>query len=218
MTAAQLERRLSRVTGRKLSVTLTNNRQRVLTYHPPGLLRISRIFLTADEEVLAALAAFIRGSRRAKHVLQAFTDRRIENLARRRARRGGIPVQPHGERYDLQSIFDRLNYRYFAGSVDAYITWGRRRALPGKRSVQLGTYSAPERLIRINPVLDQPRVPRHVVEKVVFHEMLHHVLTPRERQVRRCLHTKEFLEAEKHYSQYDAAEQWLQRNMKVVLA
>lgn len=217
MTAAQLEKKLSRVTGRSLSVTLTNNRQRVLTYQSPGILRLSRIFLMADEEVIAALAAFIKGNQRAKRVLQAFADRETARQARRRARRG-LQVAPQGAKYDLQEIFDRLNYRYFAGSVNAYITWGRRRAVPGKRTVQLGTYSDAERLIRINPVLDQPRIPRHVVEKVVFHEMLHHVVTPSDNGARRCLHTKEFNEFEKRFPKYNQAERWLQRNLNVVLA
>jgi predicted SprT family Zn-dependent metalloprotease len=111
-----------------------------------------------------------------------------------------------------------LNYRYFAGSVNAYITWGRRRATPGKQTVALGTYSEAERLIRINPVLDQPEVPRHVIEKVVFHEMLHHVLTPRNSGRRRCLHGKEFMEFEHRFPRYDEAEQWLEHNIKLVLA
>ena len=90
--------------------------------------------------------------------------------------------------------------------------------MPGKRTVQLGVYSEAERLIRINPVLDQPHVPRPVVEKVVFHEMLHHVLPARTSGNRRCLHTKEFLECERNYRHYDEAERWLERNMRVVLA
>lgn len=220
MTVRQLEQKLSRTTGRRIRVVLTNNRHRVLSYHPerdqPATLRLSRMFLGANTEVLRALAAFIKGSQRAKRVLQAYVDRQTERLARRRARQG-IPVHTRGQYFDLQQIFDQLNFRYFAGGVDAYITWGRRRQVPGKQSVQLGTYSEAERLIRINPVLDQARVPRHVVEKVVFHEMLHHVLTPRRSARRRCLHTKEFLESEQRYARYAEAERWLKRNMRVVL-
>lgn len=220
MTSVQLERRLAKKTGRTLKLVLTNNRHRVLTYRPdrsaPDELRVSRIFLAADDEILEALAAFIKGSRRARHVLQRFADLATERQARRRARRG-LDVQTAGEVYDLQAIFDKLNVRYFGGGVDAYITWGRRRSLPGKRTVQLGTYSESERLIRINPVLDQRQVPRHVVEKVVYHEMLHHVLTPKKTTGRRCLHGKEFNEHESKFPRFDEAEQWLNRNLRVVL-
>ena len=221
MTRAQLQTRLARRTGRKFVITLTNNRHRVLTYRPsrrgPGVLRLSRIFLSADAVVLSALADFIAGSRRAKRILQIFVDHETDRLNRRRARLG-VPVQTDGACYDLQAIFDRLNYRYFGGGVDAYITWGRRHALPGKRTVQLGTYSESERLIRINPVLDQAVVPSHVIEKVIFHEMLHHVLQPAASQTRRCLHGKEFNEKERRFAHYDRAERWLQQNLRVVLA
>lgn len=220
MTTAQLQRKLSRMTGRRLTIMLTNNRQRVLTYRPsrtgPSLLRLSRIFLSAKEPVIAALADFIGGSRRAKRVLQTFVDRETDRLNRRRAR-FGVPVHTEGTHYDLQQIFDRLNYRYFAGGVDVYITWGRRHVLPGKRTVQLGTYCESERLIRINPVLDQAAVPKHVVEKVIYHEMLHHVLPPAKAALRRCLHGREFHELEQRYPRYEQAERWLQRNLRVVL-
>jgi hypothetical protein len=221
MTQAELEQRLSRKTGRTLHIVLTNNRRHALTYRArsrePDILRLSRFFLRADPAILKALAGFITGHAWAKPVLQAYINRESERLGRQRARRG-MPVRTMGNRFDLQAILDDLNRSYFSDSVDVRITWGRHRQVKGKKSVQLGIYAAHERLIRIHPVLDEPGIPLHVIEKVVFHEMLHHVMGGTvSAEGRRCLHSDEFRSLERCFTQYDRAERWLRNNLRKVL-
>ncbi len=222
MTVTDLERRLSRRTGRRIRIVLTNNRHHVLTYrrhrNVPDELRLSRFFLRADDEILRALAAFLLGSRAAHLILQRYVDRENERVLRRRAARG-LAVQTQGETHDLERIFKDLNRRYFGRAVRAHISWGPRRSTRGRKSIQLGVYDRAQRLIRIHPVLDQPHVPRHVVEKVVFHEMLHHVLDRRTATgERRCLHGPEFLELERTYEHFTLAERWLTRNLARMVA
>ncbi|MBC7171656.1 MAG: hypothetical protein H5U40_04480, partial [Polyangiaceae bacterium] len=104
---------------------------------------------------------------------------------------------------------DSIAARHFGGTVDALITWGRRGRRRGKkRSIQLGTYLADERLIRIHPVLDQAWIPRFYVETVVFHELLHHDMPCVVKNGRRCFHTKEFRDRERAFPHFALAEQW----------
>jgi predicted metal-dependent hydrolase len=63
-------------------------------------------------------------------------------------------------------------------------------------------------MIRINPVLDIERVPPYFVEFIVYHEMLHAFLGVKNKNGRRSVHSKEFRELEKRFSDYEKAMAW----------
>ena len=89
---------------------------------------------------------------------------------------------------------------------------GRRR-----KSIQLGTYSADERLMRIHPMLDQEWVPDFYVESVIFHELLHHELGAEEKDGRRCFHTPEFRRRERAFECFARAQVWEKENLSRLL-
>jgi hypothetical protein len=119
------------------------------------------------------------------------------------------PLVTQGEHHDLLGIFETLNDKYFGGTVDALLTWGRpgRRA-EQRRTIKLGSYSAVERLIRVHPALDRPWVPRYFVSYVVYHEMLHHVIPAPVEGGRRVLHPRAFVERESLFRDYERALAW----------
>ena len=143
------------------------------------------MFLAAPEEVVTALAEFVRSAdARSSAVLDRFIERNkafIRRVSPAQLRRR-LRIEPVGRHHDLSAIFAALNRRYFAGRIAATITFGPApRSRRPRKSIKMGSYSADSRVIRIHPALDQPKVPRYFVEWIVFHEMLHHVYRARRR-------------------------------------
>jgi hypothetical protein len=138
--------------------------------------RLHCMFADADPVIARALARYVADNDRdASRVLGDFIDANADAVRGRR--RPAAPVLiTTGDHHDLRAIFDELNDRYFAGAIDAAITWGQRTGAPRRRaSIKMGSYSVEERLIRIHRALDRAFVPRFFVEWIVFHEMLHQV-------------------------------------------
>jgi hypothetical protein len=112
---------------------------------------------------------------------------------------------PQGDCYDLHSIFDRLNQAYFHGLMaQPLLGWSRR---PSR--VLLGHYDPSHNAIILSRLLDRPAVPTLVIEYILFHEMLHLRFPVEHRGARRCVHTREFKEAEKQFPQLREAKQLL---------
>ena len=133
-----------------------------------------------------------------------------------------LPMQRHlnlqdgGKYFDLRAIFDRLNARYFRNRLRGYtVVWGRRRKQRPKEYFIFGTIQEEDRVIRINPWLDQPFVPRWFIEYIMYHEMLHSVV-PDEigPDGRRRVHTEEFYRREKQYPGYRRARRWEEENLE----
>ena len=133
-----------------------------------------------------------------------------------------LPIQRHlnlqheGKYFDLRAIFEKLNARYFRGRLRGYkVVWGRRRKHRPKEYFIFGTIQEEDRVIRINPWLDQPFVPRWFIQYVMYHEMLHSVV-PDEvgADGRRRVHTDEFYRREKQYPGYHRARRWEEENLE----
>jgi hypothetical protein len=74
-----------------------------------------------------------------------------------------------GRHYHLDELFEDLNRRFFHGLMGRpQLTWSRDHARN-----RLGHYDPAHNAIVISRVFDHPRVPRFVVEYIMFHEMLH---------------------------------------------
>jgi predicted metal-dependent hydrolase len=230
----ELQRALNRLTGGRLAaLTLTANRRTILSGQAGRAgdrgqlaVRVHRCFVGAPPEVLEAVAAFLeskKGSDRAREALRVirrhFAAEGGDGTAR--ARRA---LRTEGVAVDLRAVADDLNQRYFDGRLSVHITWGRGTGTthPCRRrtrsaSLQLGSYSYEDNLIRLHRVLDQPRVPRHVIESVVYHELLHADLPPVERNGRRFFHTPEFHRRERLYRHLDKANRWIQEHLPELL-
>jgi hypothetical protein len=112
---------------------------------------------------------------------------------------------PQGECYHLEQIFDELNQAHFHGLMaQPLLGWSRR---PSR--VMLGHYDPSHNAIVLSRLLDRAAVPRLAVEYVLFHEMLHLRFPVEHRGARRCVHTREFKEAEKLFPSLKEAKQVL---------
>ena len=126
-----------------------------------------------------------------------------------------LNLRHEGRYFDLQKIFDRLNRRHFRGRLRDYdVRWGRRRRHRPKDHFIFGTIQEEDRVIRINPLLDQPFVPLSFLKYVLYHEMLHSVV-PDEKlgNGRRRVHTEQFNRREQRFPGYRQARRWEEENL-----
>jgi hypothetical protein len=126
-----------------------------------------------------------------------------------------LNLRHEGRYFDLRAMFDELNERHFGGRLRGYkVMWGRQRKHRPKEYFVFGTIQEEDRVIRINPALDQPFVPRWFLRYVVYHEMLHSVV-PDETLAggRRRVHTEQFNRREREFPGYYRARRWEEVNL-----
>lgn len=207
-----LERRLCVAANLPVMLSITDNRHSMIRHARVGgalRVRLHHMFLGAPPAVQEALVSYlVDADRQASVVVGQFINGNLHRIKPRR--RASLQLTTRGKHHDLMAIFNALNETYFAGSVDAVITWGRagRRAGGPRKSIKLGSYNALERMIAIHPVLDRPWVPRYFVTFVVFHEMIHHVVPASRGHGRSNLHPPEFRDRERGFRFYDRALAW----------
>jgi hypothetical protein len=179
--------------------------------------RISDVLKEAPPLVLEALAEILlaqvfrrRASREARECYLAYVFKpavrhRIDEARRERGTKRLLP--PRGRCFDLHEIFTTLNQMFFRGELPAArIGWSRQRS---RR--MLGNYDAAHQTITITRWFDAPKVPRDLVEYVVFHEMLHMKIPTERNGHRRVVHSPEFRKAEKQFPKYETALRQLKR-------
>jgi hypothetical protein len=134
-------------------------------------------------------------------------DMRDRIQAVRQERGHKLVSSSRGEVYDLDEVFDQMNFRYFFGLMPRpAIGWSLRVS----RGV-LGHYDASHHTIVLSKRLDSPDVPRLAVEYVMYHEMLHIKHPTEHRSGRRCVHTQEFKASEKQFEGLKEAKEALKR-------
>nr|WP_225412112.1 hypothetical protein [Stigmatella hybrida] len=220
-----LERRLRTRLRAKVAIEIHDNTHTMLTFQRQRALwrlRLHHMFLAAPDDVLQALAEFVReGDAEASLRLDRFIERNKAYIRRvsPAQMRKRLRLDPVGRHHDLGRIFERLNERYFESRISAAITYGPAPRVKGPRkSIKMGSYSADSKVIRIHPALDQPVVPRYFVEWIVFHEMLHNVYRARRGEDgRRCVHPPEFMEHERRFHDFKRAQAWELENLDLLL-
>jgi hypothetical protein len=216
-----LAARLSSLLREPVEVELTDNAWTMVSYRRvSGRLhfRLHHMFARAHEPVMRALAGFTGRNRRVHG--RAIDDyvRQHRDLIKTAVPRAEPPLATRGRVYDLLDVYGALNARYFDDSVQARIGWGRRAPGGRRRSIKMGVYFHDHRIIRIHPALDDERVPRHFVDMVVFHEMLHQVFPPStDGEGRRIVHGPEFRAAERRYPGYERARAWEKAHLHLLL-
>lgn len=131
---------------------------------------------------------------------------RASDIARKRRGRKMIS-SAHGETYDLEKMFTKLNRRYFDSSLaKPTITWSQRKT----RSI-LGHHDRVYETITISKSLDSSQVPEWFVEFILYHEMLHIKHTARMINGRRYYHTAAFRSDERRFAKYEQAQRWLEQ-------
>ena len=174
---------------------------------------VRRAPLTVLEATAAILLARLYRRRAPAVLLEAYrsyasaqgTRRRLERVRRERGRR--MTGRAQGQAHDLERMFGALNRRYFDGALHRpRLGWSRQAW-----RAQLGCFDPALDHIVMNVRLDRASVPKHVVENVLYHEMLH-VKHPV--RVARCgleAHSQKFRKEEQKFHAYRSARRFLDR-------
>jgi hypothetical protein len=138
---------------------------------------------------------------------QEIRDKATEN---KKTRGRKIISSAQGNFYDLNEIFDDLNETYFKNSLPKpVLTWSSRKTFR-----ILGHHDSAHETVVVSQSLDDKKVPKYVVEFVVFHEMLHIFHPTQHINGRRYNHTPTFRRNEKKFVYFEEAESWIERNVK----
>jgi hypothetical protein len=202
-TAEGLRRRLERLAGRPVELIVTRNAVSLASVRfSAGAVRVRlhEAFLAAPAPTLAAIGEYLRSrSRTAWRALSAYADTVATEPGPARLPR----LTTRGRVFDLAAIRNEINRRYFGGRLTCRIGWGRRPArrprFARSRTIRYGCYVKAHNLVRINPILDDPRVPPEFVAYIVFHEMLHAVAPSEGPGGRRRHHHATFRDLERRY-------------------
>ncbi|MDR0869086.1 MAG: hypothetical protein LBP75_11565 [Planctomycetota bacterium] len=201
-TTFTLQNRLRELTKKPVVLVLTDNASTMLS-KKNGVLRAHKMFLTAPEPVLAALADFFLTGR-CPAAAREFINANTRQISRATPRRRALITQ--GKTYDLTAIATAINRDYLQGRSAAPLTWGREILRRRARRTLLGYYDPKKNIITISRRLDCAAVPRYFVEYVVFHEMLHEILGIGERpDGKRDIHSHTFRTLEQTFPLYGEA-------------
>ena len=180
-------------------------------------IRLSDLLEGAPEPVLHAIAHILLAKLYRRPVDRAQSARYRRYLASHditakarliRQMRGRKHIHSaRGHYFDLDQLFEDLNHRFFHGLMGRpQLTWSRDHARN-----RLGHYDPAHNAIVISRVFDHPRVPRCVVEYIMFHEMLHLKHPVKLRGSRRCVHSSEFMAEERVFPELALAQNFLKR-------
>jgi hypothetical protein len=204
-----LEDYIRKITSKPIHLTLTSNTVSMLSIREKEstiFIRLHRMFLNADLDVLEEIGAFINRRKRPTQKIKEFIHRNKACIKERKLR--ALYSKPRGQYYNLYDMFEALNKAYFSNSVLSAITWGNKCPRRAVRKRRLGSYQRDRDIIRINPVLDSKKVPRYFVEFIVYHEMLHAALAVEYGNARQRVHSLEFKRRERLFKNYALALQW----------
>ena len=187
--------------------------------HRDGVLvfRVSDYMRHSPEDVLESLAWYLICRARSvacpeamaeqyiRHVRSGsfWSDRRDLYMSRAR----NLAFRPKGNERDLEAVFDYVNACYFDGAVERpALAW-----VSESPRTRVGYFHAPLGILAVNRALDSARVPRYVLEFVVYHELLHGVLDVDDGLARRVRHSSEFRRREQAFARYEEAQTWLSK-------
>jgi predicted metal-dependent hydrolase len=182
--------------------------------------RISDIFKDAPPEVHDALAKILvskilkrKVPLAANEIYNEYASKqeiRAQAFENKRQKGRKIITSAKGEIYDLEEIFRQMNDLYFDNQIKKpTLTWSARTTFR-----RLGHHDAAHDTIVISKSLDDKKVPRYVVEFVVFHEMLHIFHPMKLQNGRRYHHTPAFRRDEKKFAFYEKSENWIENNSR----
>lgn len=180
-------------------------------------IRLADVLEGVPAQILEALANILISKLVRRPVPKIYAERYRRFLNRKEMRRSLQLIKqvrgrkfvsgPRGDHYNLDEIFEDLNARYFHGLMARpLLGWSRK---PSR--VMLGHYDPSHNAIILSKLLDRALVPHFVLEYVLFHEMLHLRFPVEHYGARRCVHTREFKEAEKQFARRKEAQEILKQ-------
>ena len=210
---AQLQQELTHRSGRQVQLFLTKNRKRMVSARNRGgvvEVRLQRIFLDSDPDVLDEIASLLSGGKTERKALRRFIDEQFrgDGEVAARPRELGADRVSH-EHHDIEAYARHLNATYLGGRSTAKVVWGRRSTRRSRRSIRFACYDPERNLVIMNRKLDTDRIPGYFVEYILFHEMLHEVLGIGERKDgRRDIHGSLFKLMESTFPDYEKAQRF----------
>ena len=163
--------------------------------------------------ILVAKLLRRRVSKKSDEIYSKYIDSvemRERSNDRKRSHGRKIVTTHKGEVYDLDEIFDNLNFWYFGGQLPTpVLTWSTKKTYR-----ILAHHDATHETIVVSRSLDARDVPRWVVEYIVFHEMLHIKHPTVHHNGRRYNHTPAFRKDERKFPHFQAAEDWIERSIR----
>jgi hypothetical protein len=172
-------------------------------------LKINEGFINASEEVLQALVQctlFGKNKENTK-LIRAFASSEeyssvlldLDLIAE------VIAENPQVNFYNLNDLFDKLNYEYFAANlVKPRLTWSKIKTYR-----KFGHYEPARDRVVISTTLDSGNIPKFVTEFVLYHELLHKHHGTKWVNGKRMVHTTEFRTDERRFKLYAEADGWL---------
>ncbi|RJP21618.1 MAG: M48 family peptidase [Candidatus Omnitrophota bacterium] len=185
--------------------------------HGNTILRISDILADAPDAVLDALIHILLA--RASHkkplmeyltlyrdyISQPEVEARHAALRSKRTRKKIMGTK--GKYHDLDDSFQRVNTGYFRGAFPKpMLSWS-----PGSSRRLLGYHDSHLNLVVISRWLDRKTVPLYVLDYIMYHELLHIIISSEYKNGKRIVHTKEFKRREMEFEEYANAIRWLRR-------
>ncbi len=133
---------------------------------------------------------------------------RLNEVRQKRGKK--LLAPPGGNHFDLDSMFEAINSRYFGSTmVKPKLGWSMQES----RTI-LGHYDASHHAIAISRRLDRAEIPAHVVEYVLYHEMLHIKHPIEHKGSSRKIHTRAFQQEEKLFVKYLEAKAYLKKGLR----
>src|SRR5436305_3787862 len=115
-------------------------------------------------------------------------------------------VQTH---HHLESLAAEVHRTYFFKYPPLPVRWGQQITRKRRRSIRLGSYNHATAEIRIHPLLRAANVPAYVIESVIHHEYLHHILGPHR--------NRRFHANERKFRYYRESQEWIRRHLFLLL-
>ena len=179
--------------------------------------KLSDILEGAPAPVTESLARILLGKLHGKPAAQAYVHRYRLYLNRKDIRRQIQLIRqargrkhitgPAGRFYNLEDLFQKLNREFFNGLLgQPELGWSLRRS-----RTMLGHFDPSHNAIIISRIFDEKTVPAIAVEYVMFHEMLHLQFPVNYSGARRCVHTREFRQAENKFPRLPEAKEALKK-------
>jgi len=181
------------------------------------LVRLSDLLEGAPADVLHAIAHILlaklyrkeietrHATRYRRYLGRQDVSRKAHLLRQERGRK--VLLSAEGRHYNLETIFEDLNVRFFHGLLARpLMTWSRHASRQS-----LGHYDPSHNTIVISRIFDRAELPRSAVEYLVYHEMLHLKHPVKLNGSRRCVHPKAFQEEEKLFPELDKVKALLKK-------
>jgi hypothetical protein len=174
-------------------------------------LSISEGFIRSSDEVLAAVlhSALLGKTEASNQIIRQFgMSEECSDVLLELDLVAQITAETaQGSYYNLDELFERIVREYFGGQMlKPRLVWSGVLS-----SRKLGHYERTRDRVVMSQILDDRRIPRCVVEFVLYHELLHKHHGIKWVNGRCLVHTPEFRRSEGKFTQYQEAESLLKQ-------